>query len=664
MMNLDDFKSVWQNEQQQATGVDVESISQRVRRRSTTFSRKVLIRDIVELAAAAIVIPVFVLYFRMFDSWVAKAGAAMVVIAATQVVIVLLSTRFRRRQRSDVSLIDFTKEELRRVDEQNWLLKHVAAWYVGPIMVGCFVFSCGVVSGWALLAQAIFLALFAVFLIVINQLSARWKIAPLRKELVNTLRSLDAEIEITEPQFLGFEKMRTYNLSAMAAALFACVLGSATSLLPAGELSVDEAKKFASASVESERVDGISVGIIDGARQMTFHFGEAKGGALPNDQTLYEIGSITKVFTGILLADAAKDENRLLESSPPAVDGVALPEFDGTKITWKQLATHQSGLPRLPSNMGTDLKNPYANYDSKLAKDFLRTHRLKSRPGAKSEYSNFGASWLGHLVSTRAGMGYEQLLAQQITKPLGMSDTVISLSDDQQKRFATPHSSFGNECSSWEFADLPGAGGIRSTVTDMMKFMKAQLDVPEGDIGESIELAWQEHKASKGGSFAMGLGWHIARDGETRWHNGQTGGFHSAMFVNRRLDIGVVVLANTASDEIDRIAELLVQRLAGARVEPPKVVKEIKVDAATMKRLEGRYQLAPTFIFDVKVKDGNLMVGVTNQPTHQVYARAKNRWFYKVVDAELEFDLGATGSAKSVVLHQNGIRQKARRIKK
>ena len=662
-MILDDFKSAWQDQQQQASKVDLAAVTKRVRRRTTSFQRRVLVRDILEFAAIVYVVPVFVSYIRIFDSWVAKAGAAIVVIGAIQVAVVLLLTRFRRRPRSDRSLAEFTKDELRRVELQHWLLTHVACWYVGPMMMGCCVFALGVFSGAGLVARLLFFVAFSSLLIGLNRLWARWRVVPLRDELIETLRSLDEEIEVTKPQFLGFEKMRIYNLYAIGALLFACLILSAVQMLPAGELTRDEARLFANALVESERADGISVGIIDGDREMTFHFGMAKDGQVPDDKTIYEIGSVSKVFTGLLLADSAIKENGLLAKSPEAVDGVALPAFNGTKITWQQLSTHRSGLPRLPDNMGNDNVNPYAKYDSTLAKEFLSGHKLRRKPGEKNEYSNFAVSYLGYLLSKRAGMTYEELLTSRITKPLGMTDTVITISPDRAKRFATAHSSFGKECSSWEFADLPGAGGIRSTTSDMMKFMKAQLNSPGDETGKAIDLAWKQHHKAERSGFAMGLGWHIARDGQTRWHNGQTGGFHSAVFVNRKLNVGVVVLANTAIGEVDQIAELLVQRVAGQKVKPPTYNKEVKIDMATMKRLEGRYQLAPTFIFDVSVVDGKLMVGVTNQPTHQVYAKSPTKWFYKVVDAELEFDLGATGPAKSVVLHQNGAKQKAQRTK-
>ncbi len=461
--------------------------------------------------------------------------------------------------------------------------------------------------------------------------------------------------------------MRMMNIVVMVVAVIASLIWSGFRYLPAGELTIKEARELAAPLVQSQRVDGLSVGIIDGDRQFSFHLGATKEGqATADDHTLYEIGSITKVFTGILLADAAVANEDLLMQTPGSdATEVPLPQWQEQSITWLDFATHQTGLPRLPDNLeDTTSDNPYKSYDSAKAIEFLREHKLRRAPASEYEYSNFAVSWLGHMLSKRAGMTYEQLIADRVAAPLGMTDTVISLTPDQAKRMSTPHAVFGKETSPWEFADLPGAGGLHSSTENMMKFMAANLHRPDGKIGDAIELAWKQHRPSDGSNFAMGLGWMIARDGQTRWHNGQTGGYHCAVFIHRKLNVSVVVLANTGPvSEVDTLAEQLIQRLAGMKVEPLKLTKEIKVDAEAMSRLEGRYELAPIFIFDVTVVDGRLMVGITNQATQEVFAKSESRWFYKVVEAELEFKLGKTGPASSLVLHQNGIRQTAKRIK-
>jgi CubicO group peptidase (beta-lactamase class C family) len=317
----------------------------------------------------------------------------------------------------------------------------------------------------------------------------------------------------------------------------------------------------------------------------------------------------------------------------------------------------------------TDLTNPYRDYDSKKAAAFLNQYELPRQPGDSQEYSNLGASVLGYLVAENAGKSYQQLLRKRIAEPLQMTDCTVSLSSDQTKRLATPHDKFGSATSRWTFADLPGAGGIHATMRDMMRFAKAQLAPPSGTLGDAIELAWKQHSEADASGPAMGLGWVIAGDGQTRWHNGQTGGSTSAIFINRKLNCAVVVLCNTAvTNEVEQLAMQLVMKAAGQEVKPePSDTSDhesgdLAIDSELRRRLVGRYQLTPNFIFTVQDRDGHLMVGITNQATQEVYPDSPTRWSYRGVDATLEFKLTKTDPAKSLVLHQNGIKQTARRI--
>jgi CubicO group peptidase (beta-lactamase class C family) len=352
-----------------------------------------------------------------------------------------------------------------------------------------------------------------------------------------------------------------------------------------------------------------------------------------------------------------------------------LPSCDGRSIQWVDLSTHRAGLPRLPANLSqTAAANPYRDYNSKKAAAFLTSYELPREPGTTQEYSNLGASVLGYLVAQKAGKPYPQLLQERIAEPLRMIDCTVTLTSDQKKRLATPHSAFGSVTSPWTFSDLPGAGGIHATMRDMMRFAKAQLTPPPGKLGEAIELAWKEQSKADDSGPAMGLGWMIAGDGQTRWHNGQTGGSHAAIFVNRELKCAVVVLCNTALlNEIDQLATQMVQKAAGIDVKPTpsetaarkpaaKDAGALGIDEKHRRRLAGRYQLTPNFIFDVRDQDGRLMVGITNQPTQEVFPDSPTRWSYRGVEATLEFNLPKSGPAKSLVLHQNGIEQTAKRI--
>jgi len=433
-------------------------------------------------------------------------------------------------------------------------------------------------------------------------------------------------------------------------------------------------QQIASPLVENRIADGLSIGYVEGEHWGIVHLGTAnKKGDAADFGTVYEIGSISKVFTGLLLADSVVRDEIDLDTAASVVNpaGIKLPSLDDTPITWGDLSTHRSGLPRLPLNFQPDnMDNPYREYDSKRAAEFLKEYKLTRKPGESHEYSNFGVSVLGYLVAQNAGQSYEQLLQERISEPLGMEDCSVSLSRAQKTRLAQPHSKFGTPTSRWTLADLPGAGGVNASMRDMMRFAKAQLNPPAGKLGEAIELAWSQQRDVGASGPAMGLGWVIAGDGQTRWHNGQTGGSSSAMFINRDLKCAVIVLCNTSlNTEIDQLATQLVLKAAGQGVEPDRVDAaedqggDLEIDAKLRGRLVGRYQLAPNFIFDVNDQDGHLMVGITNQPTQEVFPDSAIRWSYRGVDAQLEFKLGKTGPARKLVLHQNGARQTARRVK-
>jgi D-alanyl-D-alanine-carboxypeptidase/D-alanyl-D-alanine-endopeptidase len=464
---------------------------------------------------------------------------------------------------------------------------------------------------------------------------------------------------------------RCCTLTLLSIAVNCCV---GVQLASSQNLTNQWVEKAAGPLVENRVVDGLSVGYIEGEYYGIVHLGSSsQTGKKADNLTVYELGSVSKVFTGLMLADAVVRGEISLNAAADIANPAAirLPSRDGTSIKWIDLSTHRAGLPRVPGNLPlTDAKNPYFDYDSKKAAAFLNQFELPRRPGDSQEYSNLGASVLGYLVAQNAGKSYQQLLRERIAEPLRMTDCTVSLSSDQSKRLATPHDRFGSATPPWTFADLPGAGGIRATMRDMMRFAKAQLTPPSGTLGDAIELAWKQQRGADASGPAMGLGWLIAGDGQTRWHNGQTGGSHAALFINRELKCAVIVLCNTAvTNELDQLATQLVMKAAGQEVKPePSDTSDLAsdtlaIDANLRRRLVGRYQLTPTFIFTVSDRDGHLMVGITNQATQEVFPDSPTRWSYRGVDATLEFTLTKTGPAKNLILHQNGTQQTARRTK-
>ncbi len=419
--------------------------------------------------------------------------------------------------------------------------------------------------------------------------------------------------------------------------------------------------------IDGEIFNAVSIGVVEGNKSWTRHFGSLSKELhqKPDDSTIYEIGSMSKVFTGILLAHAV-ESGRVKLDQPIGTLMKNLPAANkevGDSISLQHLSTHASGLPRLPDNMNpADAANPYADYDRKLLTEFMGLVQPTGKPGEPSGYSNLAAGLLGDLLAAEAGTSYEALLKQNISIPLKMVDTCLTLTAEQRGRLAPPHNADRMPEKNWDFDALAGAGAIRSTTNDMLRFIKANLDPPDGLPGKSIELAWQQHLPAKGDAFAMGLGWHVARDGQTRWHNGQTGGYHSMMLVNRDLDAGVVVLCNTASGRVDALAESIIRMLAGTEVDPPKIPKAKAVDAKQVARLQGRYEIVPQFILTVRADGEDLYVQATNQPELRVYPESATEWKYRLVEASLTFELPEKGKCTAVTLHQNGRDMRAPRL--
>jgi CubicO group peptidase (beta-lactamase class C family) len=280
----------------------------------------------------------------------------------------------------------------------------------------------------------------------------------------------------------------------------------------------------------------------------------------------------------------------------------------------------------------------------------------------RREYSNLGAGLLGDLLSQQAAMPYASLLEKKVLQPLGMGDSGVRVPLAEGRSFALPHGSglFPNH--NWAFDALVGAGGIRSTAKDMIPFIQAWLHPPEGTLGQAMDLAWKESLPAKDRDLAMGLGWMIARDGSTRWHNGMTGGFQSILYVSRKHDAGVILLSNTADSHGDKIGDQILRTILGQTVKPTVLAAGPELDPEEWKRLPGRYRLSREVVIEVWVKNGRMQVQLTGQPASRLDPESLTHWSFRGVKARLAFDLQKEGPSQVLTLHQNGGRMRATRI--
>ena len=412
--------------------------------------------------------------------------------------------------------------------------------------------------------------------------------------------------------------------------------------------------------IEHDLTPGLVVGVVDREGTEVLGFGRLSrtDARTPDGRTPFEIGSLSKVFTAILLADAI-ERGELSLDTPAATslpDALRPLPGHGEEITVAHLATHRSSLPRIPDNLpGDDLVDPYAGYSFDDLVAFIEEWRFLAAPGERYAYSNLGAGWLGEIVARRAGASYADLLRTRLTGPLALGSTAVDLPPDLEGRLAPPHRE-GVAVSPWHLGVLAGAGGIRSCGDDLVRFLALHL---EEEIATEVEPATLRdglRAAFEVQVPGMGLGWHLAGDGVTRWHTGQTGGFSSAMFVNRVTGTGVIVLANGASSAVDAAAEKIFQRVCGLEPKPPVIRPSIARTAEQLDRLVGTYDSDLGFAIEVTRNGEALFARLTNQVAIRVHPSSPTRFFYRDIAAELEFTVEGEGMApaSAVTLLQNG----------
>jgi CubicO group peptidase (beta-lactamase class C family) len=257
---------------------------------------------------------------------------------------------------------------------------------------------------------------------------------------------------------------------------------------------------------------------------------EVRGRGVAHD-AVFEIGSITKAFTGTLLADMAREG--LVAYDDPVARYV--PEAPGD-ITLEHLATHTSGLPRLPKGLLSwrERKDPYAKLDLRAA---IPRTKPKRPPGGRAVYSNYGMGLLGYALAQRAATTYGELVRERIAAPLNLTQTALDTPGLLQG-----HTRFGRPTPPWNLAGLAGAGGLRSTAEDLLEFLSLHW---RDDIPLAAAAREARRPRAKLGRMRIGLAWVILPDGSVA-HDGGTGGFRTFAAAHPDTRTAVVVLSNQA----------------------------------------------------------------------------------------------------------------------
>ncbi len=338
-------------------------------------------------------------------------------------------------------------------------------------------------------------------------------------------------------------------------------------------LDHDFAKALKSGALAPSTGAGITIGIVEHGVERIFSYGTAK------TDSIFEIGSITKTFTGLALAQMVqqgkvKFDDPVRELLPSGT--VAKPE--GVEITLLDLATQHSGLPPMPDNFNpADKANPYADYKAADLYAFISKHGVQKPAAAPFGYSNLGLGLLGQALAVRANTTYADLVRSDVTGPLGMKDTVVSLSPEQQARFIQGHDGEHRPAHAWDLDALAGAGAIRSTAKDMLVYLEANLHpdklalaangTPGAATISAAIVQSHELRAGVGPGMRIALAWLYNTETGSYWHNGATGGYSSYATFNPKDDFAVIVLLNTsigrAGSFADLVGQHITQRLTG-----------------------------------------------------------------------------------------------------
>lgn len=341
----------------------------------------------------------------------------------------------------------------------------------------------------------------------------------------------------------------------------------------------------------------IVVGLIDEDGSHVVSFGKLSKDSTSDvgGDTIFEIGSITKTFTGILFQDLI-DRGEVKADDPAAKylpATIRVPTRHGKQITLLHLATHTSGLPRMPNNLQPKrADNLAAEYGEEKLYAFLSRCELTRNPGAQFEYSNVGLGLLGHIITLKTGVDFESLVLEKICRPLKMESTCITLTPELRRRLAQGHNQLGYPVAGLEFAPaMVGAGAMRSTANDLLKYVSANLGLIPSDLSALMRRT-HEPRFCPPLRRSVGLTWIIQRYPQGHQivgHGGGTDGYSTWCGFDQARRRGVVVLSNTSDFDIPTIGQLLI----GSEWHSNRRAKAIRVADRIDTSCVGRYRLIP-----------------------------------------------------------------------
>ena len=400
---------------------------------------------------------------------------------------------------------------------------------------------------------------------------------------------------------------------------------------------------------------GYVAAIIDanGTRVVTaVQSGAAIERALDGDG-VFEIGSITKVFTALLLADMAhRGEVALDDPVAKYLPPQARPRaFDGKPITPLDLATYTSGLPRISTNFHpADPRNPYAGYTLADLNAFVSAYRPRFAPGTHYIYANVGFALLGQALAFRAGRRYEDLIVARICNPLGLGDTRIALIPEMRRRLVPGHDSGLRPTPNWDMPGLAPASSLHSTANDLLRFLAACQGRRHTSLAPAMASLLLVHRPTYDPEVDAAEGWFIDHfhSDELVAKAGDTGGYAAFAGYSTRSRIAAVLLSNARSWQS---TPGLGRHLLNPAYPAPLIRRPIKLDPAALAAYAGRYPLRPRWVLTIRPEQDRLMMRGMGFGETELFPYDKRQFFMRELPVVFNFHFDGTGRVVALTLY-------------
>lgn len=385
----------------------------------------------------------------------------------------------------------------------------------------------------------------------------------------------------------------------------------------------------------------------------------ARDARTPEAGDCFEIGSITKTFTALLLADAVLKRELTLDDPVEAALGQRLRDSEGQPLRWRDLATHRSGLPRMPGNFAPARpEDPYADYTEASLRAFLDRWRPDVPRDRRWTYSNLGFGLLGMSLARALGTPYPALLQTRVLQPLGLQDLRLSLTQAPDTRVLTGHDEQGQALAAWTFDTMAPAGGLVGPVTALARYAQAAMGLVDSPLAPAFALCLQRHADGGTPVNQMGLGWILGtlRGRPFATHDGSTYGFASSIFLEPQRRHATAVLSNAHGGVGDLALHLLDPVIPPRNLVAEREARDqaaLELPAEQLQPLEGNYALTPQFKLTLQLRGGRLMAQATGQGAFELFARAPREFFARVTPLRIRFE-GAEGTPPALLLDQAG----------